>query len=75
MADSTLCGVIAIPSRIINDIIVQSSIPGSKKTMDNTVALIAQAFSGKVMDLSGDTVPCRESWYFLFRSSYPDTRF
>ena len=25
--------------------------------MDNTVALITQAFSGKVMDLSGDTAP------------------
>ena len=55
-ADSILRGVITIPSRIINDIIVHSSIPESKKTMDDTVAIIAQAFSGKLVDLSGNTL-------------------
>ena len=53
-ADSILRGVITIPSRIINDIIVHSSTPESKKTMDDTVALIAQAFSGKLVDLNGN---------------------
>lgn len=52
-AASIVRGVITIPSRIINDIIVHSSTPHSQKNMDNTVSLIAQAFSGKLVDLSG----------------------
>ena len=28
-----------------------------------------------VMTMKSRSSMCRESWYFLFRSSYPDTRF
>lgn len=53
-AASIVRGVITIPSRIINDIMVHSSVPQSKKTMNDTVALIAQAFSGKLVDQNGN---------------------
>lgn len=55
-ADSIVRGVITIPSRIINEIIVHSSIDQSKNTMDLTVGLIAQAFSAKLVDLSGNVL-------------------
>ncbi|KAG8215731.1 common central domain of tyrosinase-domain-containing protein [Butyriboletus roseoflavus] len=52
-ADSVVRGVITIPSRIINEIIVHSSIPQAQNTMDITMNLVAQALSGKLEDLGG----------------------
>ncbi|KAH0835588.1 common central domain of tyrosinase-domain-containing protein [Lanmaoa asiatica] len=55
-ADSVVRGVITIPSRIINDIIVHSSMPQGQNTMDNTVKLITKALTGKLEDLGGKVI-------------------
>ncbi|KAF9221154.1 Di-copper centre-containing protein [Gyrodon lividus] len=46
-------GVIAIPPRIVNEIIVNSGIDRSKNNMDITTGLVTKALSGKLLDLSG----------------------
>ena len=55
-AGSIVRGVITIPSRIINEIIVHSSVGPSKNTMDLTVGLIAQALSGRLVDVNGNVL-------------------
>ncbi|KAF9231287.1 hypothetical protein BU15DRAFT_82598 [Melanogaster broomeanus] len=46
-------GVILIPPRIVNEIIVESGIDRSTNTMEITTELITRALTGKLLDVSG----------------------
>ncbi|KAF9234904.1 common central domain of tyrosinase-domain-containing protein, partial [Melanogaster broomeanus] len=46
-------GVILIPPRIVNEIIVESGIDRSTNTMEITTELITSALTGKLLDVSG----------------------
>ncbi|KAF9240832.1 common central domain of tyrosinase-domain-containing protein [Melanogaster broomeanus] len=46
-------GVIVIPPRIVNEIIVESGIDRSKNTMEITTGLVTKALTGKLLDVSG----------------------
>jgi len=50
---SLVRGVISIPPRYVNEIIVNSGIDRSKNNMDITTGLVTKALSGKLLDLSG----------------------